>query len=474
MRSLDEVGSLVWSAVGGDPALAADHLTTTGERRVLPSCFDVTGFAAAAVGTAALGVARLAAARRGDRVVPSVSVDTREASAAFVCEHLFTPIGWELPDIWDPIAGDHPTADGWIRLHTNYGSHKAAALAALGLGAGAKRADVAAAVAQRGGDELEQAIVDAGGCAAAMRSAAAWAAHPHGAVVALEPAIRWADPADPAADPAAGGGGGQTIDLAPISGHRQPLHGVKVLDLTRVIAGPVCTRFLAAHGATVLRLDPPGFAEVAALLPETTAGKRTAWLDLADPRRRARFLELVAEAHVLVHGLRPGAMEGLGLGDDELRAANPTLVTARLDAYGWEGPWAGRRGFDSLVQMSCGIAAAGMAAAGAAKPTPLPAQALDHGAGHLLAAAVASALADGRPADIRASLVGVANLLTSLPDPDGMASPKPTWGPSDRVERDTEWGLATAAPIPGTIAGCPTFLDLPSGPLGRHRPTFTG
>jgi hypothetical protein len=460
VRTLDEVGSLVWSATGGDPDLAADHLALTGERRVLPSCFDVTGFAAAAVGAAALGVARLAAARRGDGAVPAVAVDTREASAAFVCEHLFAPVGWELPDIWDPIAGDYETADGWIKLHTNYASHKAAALAALGLGAGAKRADVAAAVAERRGDDLEQGVVDAGGCAAALRTAETWATHPHGSVAVAEPAIR-----SVAAD--------GVLDLAPITGHRQPLHGVKVLDLTRVIAGPVCTRFLAAHGATVLRLDPPGFAEVAALLPETTAGKRTAWLDLADPRRRARFVELLAEADVLVHGLRPGAMEAHGLGDDAIRSINPGLVTARLDAYGWEGPWAGRRGFDSLVQMSCGIAAAGMAAAGASKPTPLPAQALDHGAGHLLAAAVASALADGRPADVRASLVGVANLLLSLPDPDGMAAPKPTWGPADRVERDTEWGLATAAPIPGTIAGCPTFLDLPSGPLGRHRPAFS-
>lgn len=457
MTPLDQVVSQVWAAVGDEPA-AASAIATTGARRVLPSCFDVTGFATAAVGAAALGVAQVAAARTGGEV-PGVAVDSREASAAFVCEHLFRPIGWHLPDVWDAIAGDYEAADGWIKLHTNYGSHKAAALTALELPAGTKKATVRNAVAERRVDELEQAVVDAGGCAAALRTRDEWAAHPHGAVAVAEPPVRRA-----ALD--------GTIALDPLRPGRQPLDGIKVLDLTRVIAGPVCARFLAAHGATVLRLDPPGFAEVPALLPETTAGKRTAWLDLADPRRKARFLDLVGEAHVVVHGLRPGAIETHGLGPDVLREANPSLVTARLDAYGWAGPWAGRRGFDSLVQMSSGIAAAGMAAAGADRPTPLPAQALDHGAGHLLAAAVTTALAAARPTDIRASLVGVGNLLWSLPDADGMATPAPTWHPDDRVERDTDWGLATAAPIPGTIAGFPTFLDLPAGPLGRHRPTF--
>ncbi|MDD9371909.1 MAG: CoA transferase, partial [Acidimicrobiales bacterium] len=252
----------------------------------------------------------------------------------------------------------------------------------------------------------------------------------------------------------------------------RPLAGVKVLDLTRVIAGPVCTRFLAAHGATVLRIDPPGFDEVGALLPETTAGKRAAWLDLSTTAGRNRFLSLVGEADVLVHGLRPGALERHGLGPDEVREANPAMVTARLDAYGWRGPWAARRGFDSLVQMSCGIAAAGMAATGADRPTPLPAQALDHGAGHLLAAAVARALASGRAADVTASLVGVANLLIGLPDPAGIGAGEPRWSDEDREQRATEWGPAMVAPMPGELAGWPMSLDAPAGPLGRHAPTF--
>ena len=160
-----------------------------------------------------------------------------------------------------------------------------------------------------------------------------------------------------------------------------------MLDLTRVIAGPVCTGFLAGHGADVLRIDPPGFDEVAALLPIVTAGQAVRGARPHDPTGRERFVELVADADVVVHGMRPGRWSG-SASAAALRRINPALVDAGLDAYGWCGPWAGRRGFDSLVQMSCGIAAAGALAAGVDRPVPLPAQALDHGTGYLLAAGV--------------------------------------------------------------------------------------
>ena len=209
--------------------------------------------------------------------------------------------------------------------------------------------------------ELEQQVVDRGGAAAVMYDAAAWRGLPHGLATAGEPPLRVA--------PAASAAAVSWAAVAPDC----PLAGIKVLDLTRVIAGPVCTRFLAAHGADVLRLDPPVFEEVAALVPIVTPGKRCAALDLTTAAGRERFVDLIAGADVVVHGLRPGAMEALGFGTAELRSINPGLVTARLDAYGWCGPWAGRRGFDSLVQMSCGIAVAGGLAAGGDRPVPPPA-----------------------------------------------------------------------------------------------------
>ncbi|MFN8016746.1 MAG: CoA transferase [Acidimicrobiales bacterium] len=434
----------LWHDLGGDPQLA-EATTFTGSAGALASPFDVTGFASACVAAAATAVAELAALRRGSPA-PAVVVDREAASAAFRYEALARPEGWELPPVWDPVAGDYEAADGWIRLHTNYAHHLDAVLAVLGVPA--ERSEVAAAVARWKADELEAAVVGAGGCAAAMRTEEAWDRHPAGVATAGErPMVLAADLPGSATGPT-------LAELAPGGG---PLAGVRVLDLTRVIAGPTGTRYLAAHGADVLRIDPPGFDEVPALLPEVTAGKRCAALDLRSDVGRDRFGSLVAEAHVVVGGLRPGAMAGLGWAPEDLRRLNPTLVTVTHDASGWSGPWAGRRGFDSLVQMSTGIAATGQEVAGAARPTPLPAQALDHGVGHLVAAAACRGLMrllrDGVAGDARGSLVGAANVVRSLRRPDEVPA-----GPVDLAARATEpaataWGPMRRVPLAGAIEG---------------------
>ena len=210
----------------------------------------------------------------------------------------------------------------------------------------------------------------------------------------------------------------------PTFGRGGPLAGVRVLDLTRVIAGPVGTRHLAAFGADILRVDPPGFEEMPSLLLETTRGKRRTALDLKAPDGRGQFETLVAGADVLVHGYRPDALARLGYTVEHLRLLNPSLVLVALDAYGWSGPWAVRRGFDSLVQMSSGIAHPGHAG----KPTPLPAQALDHGTGYLVAAAVCRALVSGR-SGARLALARTALEFVRLgqdgdPDAPGLIDPE--------------------------------------------------
>ncbi|QXC62875.1 CoA transferase [Aquihabitans sp. G128] len=459
--------AVLWAALGGEAALA-EAVATSGPEVVLPSVFDVTGFASAAAGAAALAVAELWAARTGS-ALPAVSVDRTAACASFLCEALFEPQGWERPPIWDPLAGDHRSADGWIRLHTNYASHRDAALGALGLDPAVEvtREEVAARVALRSGDELEAAVVDEGGCAAVLRDAASWGAHPAGLATASEAPVRLGDPVPIT--------GGTAVDLGTPPG-AAPLAGIRVLDLTRVIAGPVATRYLAGYGADVVRIDPPGFAEVGALLPETTLGKRCAALDLRVLDDRRRFEALVAEAHVVVAGLRPGALAGLGYDSVGLRSLNPALVTVSHDAYGWGGPWSGRRGFDSLVQMSTGIAAAGMVAAGSDRPVPLPAQALDHGVGHLLAAATCRALTrlvrTGATAEVRGSLVGAANHLLASPVPGGLAAERGPWPDDLLVPVATAWGAADRVPLAGTIAGLVPSFAVPAGPLGVAAPTW--
>jgi CoA-transferase family III len=200
-----------------------------------------------------------------------------------------------------------------------------------------------------------------------------WLSSPPGAATAEAPPVVITE------CPGSGSGSGRSLGGAVL-----PFDGVRVLDLTRVIAGPVATKFLAGYGADILRIDPPGFEEVPSLLPETTIGKRTTALDLTAPADRATFEQLVAGADVLIAGLRADALPGLGYDDQTLTGLNPELIIASLDAYGWDGPWRDRRGFDSLVQMSCGIAADGAAARGQDEPGPLPVQALDHATGWLL------------------------------------------------------------------------------------------
>ncbi|MEL7100329.1 MAG: CoA transferase [Pseudomonadota bacterium] len=404
---------------------AGAHVTQTGHAE-LPSCYAVTDLAVRSISAAASELAALTGAR-------NVSVDRRLAALWF--DMTLVPSGWALPPTWDAIAGVYKAKDGWIRLHTNAPHHRDAALRALGCAP--DKAAVAEAV--RGWDKtaLEAAIVAEGGAAAAMHSAADWAAHPQGRAVAQEPLIAWTET-----------GHGDT----PLA-----LEGLRVLDLTRVLAGPVATRFLAGYGAQVLRIDPPIWAEPG-VEPEVTLGKRRAGLDLTCAADRATFEDLLRAADVLVHGYRPGALGGLGFGAAQRQSLSPGLIDVSLCAYGWTGPWAGRRGFDSLVQMSCGIAAEGMARRGADHPVPLPVQALDHATGYLMAAAVLRAVrrrnATGAVQTARLSLARTAELLkaSGARDFEGQAISVQPADLSAGTEM-TDWGPARRVRFPLSVDG---------------------
>ncbi|KIC12581.1 CAIB/BAIF family CoA transferase [Leisingera sp. ANG-M1] len=380
------------------PAPDSYRTSGTGQWR---SAFAVTELANASVAAVGLELAGLIEALNLAPAAPEVTVDQRLASLWF--SYSFRPEGWEIPSLWDSIAGVYEASDGWIRLHTNLPHHRRAALQVLGCTG--ERAAVAAAVKSWQADTLECEIVAAGGVAAAMRSRAEWLAHPQGHAVAAEPLIHWTEP--------------QHIKLRgrPQATAARPLAGLRVLDLTRVLAGPVSTRTLAGFGAEVLRIDPPGWDEPG-VITDISLGKRMAALDLAKGEDRLVFETLLSQADVLVHGYRPGALEGLGYDRETRRRIAPNTVEASLDAYGWTGPWAARRGFDSLVQMSAGIAEAGQYWAGTDGPHPLPVQALDHATGYLMAAAVLSALTvaarnEAAPA-ARLSLARTAELLAGL------------------------------------------------------------
>lgn len=251
----------------------------------------------------------------------------------------------------------------------------------------------------------------------------------------------------------------------------RPLRSVRILDLTRVLAGPVAGRFLAGFGAEVLRIDPPDWDE-GAVIPEVTRGKRCARLDLRHPAQLVQFKRLLAECDVLLHSYRPDALDSLGLGATERQALNPGMIDVSLDAYGWSGPWRGRRGFDSLVQMSSGLAHQGMMAVGVDKPVALPVQALDHGTGYLLAAAVVHGLIrrreHGQVIQAKLSLVRTGELLVSRghdPSPKQMLDAETEDDLETQVEL-TSWGKARQLKFPLSVPGCEVRWEYPASRLG--------
>ncbi len=409
----------------------------------LVAAWDVEALATGAVAAFADAVVALLREAGGE---PGAAVDAPLVGAWF--RQALTPVGWALPSPWDPIAGDYRTADGWIRLHTNAPHHRTAALRVLG--AEPDRDAVAARVAAWRAGDLETAVVAAGGAAATMRSAEAWLAHPQGAAAQREPLV-------------------DRLHTVPDAGDWQPqpsrpLAGVRVLDLTRVIAGPVATRALAALGAAVVRVDPPDWDEPAAV-PDMTLGKHPARLDARTPEGRERLADLLGGADVLVSGYRRGALDSLGLGEAERQRIRPGLVEVALTAYGWHGPWAGRRGFDSLVQMSAGIAERGMRLAGADRPVPLPVQALDHATGWLMAAAAVAGLRDRlRGGSGSTAFLSLARTAAELLP----AEPRPAEAPEVPAGRsiETPWGAADLLPLPLRIDGVDLRFDAGPAPLG--------
>lgn len=432
---------------GSDDVTAAPTFLDTA---TFSSAFAVSELAAASIGLATQATADFIGSDQ------PVSVNVRLASRWF--QSSFVPRNRPAPALWDAFAGDYRSADGWIRLHTNAPHHRAAMTRVLG--EQPDRDALAHQVARWQAGTLEQAIVDAGGCAAQMRSEQQWQQHPQGQAVREEPLIDWqrgvAAPARRWPVPAA-----------------RPLLGVRVLDLTRVIAGPVATRFLASLGAEVLRIDPPGWHEPT-LDEEITCGKRRAVVDFKTASGRETLRELLEQADLLVHGYRADALEQLGF-DAETRAKlSPGLVDIGLNAWGWRGPWRNRRGFDSLVQMACGIADSGMRWSGRETPTPLPVQALDHATGYLMAAAALEGLrqrrASGYGVQARLSLARTALLLQQHPSREESPSAGILAHQHDTLPMVelTPWGvgerLRAAARLPGTPQLCAT----PGCAPGRH------
>jgi crotonobetainyl-CoA:carnitine CoA-transferase CaiB-like acyl-CoA transferase len=451
--------SALWHEAGLGPE-ALERVTLTGAEPHLPSSFRVGAAAQAAIAAATLAASEVWHRRGGPAA--HIGVDLRHAAQEFRSERDIERDGKPLPDAWDSIAGTYRCGDGrWVRLHTNFPHHRAGVLRLLDC-AGEREA-VRAALQAWDAFAFEQAAAEAGLCVTAMRSFAEWDAHPQGQATATLPPLRIERIGD--APPRA----------LPPPGDR-PLAGLRVLELTRVIAGPVGGRTLAAHGAEVLHITAPHLPSFDHLVLDVNRGKRAAHLDLRREDARATLRGLAAGADVFVQGYRPGAIAAHGFAPEALAALRPGIVCVSLSAYGEVGPWAARRGFDSLVQTASGFNHAEAAAAGIADaPKVLPCQALDHASGFLIAFGALAALlgqADqGGSWLVRVSLAGTGRWLRGLGRLEhGLAAPDPGMGDiADLLEEsDSGFGRLRAIRHAGMIEGAPPRYALPCVPLGSH------
>ena len=351
----------VLPALGVDKDAAARHVEVLAGN-VLPSALPVNTLACGAV--AAAGLAGLAV-RGGERV----HVDPRQVAVAFRNDQLQTVDGHRTAR-FGPLSGFFETADGWVRTHANYPHHRDRLVRALGLGPEASRDDAAAALKEWTAQEVEDTVTRDAGVAVRVRDVGEWMAGEQAA------AVRDHDLLEVSRD-------------GTVAATRLP-DRPRVLDLTRVIAGPVATRTLAYLGCDVLRVDNPSLPEIREQHIDTGAGKRSTLVNLHNEHARARVHDLLAGADVLVTGYRPGALATYHLDAASLAERHPHLVVATLTAWTPSGPWGRRRGFDSIVQAATGISMAESADGG--RPGAMPAQALDHATGYLLAAGILSAL----------------------------------------------------------------------------------
>jgi len=422
----------------------------------------VSTAAQASLGAAALAATEIGRLRNGLAQVASVDL----VDAAVECTGRFTLDG-VAPEIWDKVAGLYrcgPPGDGaWVRLHTNFAHHRDGTLRLLGLPEGptTTREQVAAALAGWNAADFEEQAAERNLVVARLRRFDEWDAHPQRAAVAALPLVEIERIGDAA-----------PIAWPALPSAALPLEGLRVLDLTRILAGPVAGRTLAAYGADVMLVNSPALPNIDAIA-DTSRGKRSALADLRDPGDRTAFQAVLSQAHVMLQGYRPGGIAALGFGPAEAARIRPGIVYVSLSAYGRSGPWSDRRGFDSLVQTATGFNDAEGRAAGAPEPKALPMQVLDMASAFLLAFGTQAALlrqrAEGGSWHVQVSLARTALWLRSLGRiENGFAAPKPDF--AARMEAsDSGFGRLVALRHAARLSQTPPRWRRPSVPPGTDR-----
>jgi crotonobetainyl-CoA:carnitine CoA-transferase CaiB-like acyl-CoA transferase len=456
-----EILADIWTSAGGDAA-ALDAVTLTGEEPQLPSSFRVAAAAQASVAATGLAAANIWKLRSGEQ--QDVSVDMRHAVVECRSERYLRVDGKPPPPAWDAIAGVYKTRDRrFVRLHTNFRHHRDAVCKVLNCKP--ERDDVQAALMQWDAEAFETAAY-AGGCVVAMmRSYDEWSALPHAKALAELPLISIEKIGEAAPKPWPDGD--------------RPLAGLRVLDLSRVIAGPVAGRTLAAHGADVMLISGPDLPTISWLSIDNGRGKLSSFVELKSEQGRGVLRDLLAQSDIFSQGYRPRALAALGFSPQDVAQISPGIVYVTLSAYGHAGPWADRRGFDSLVQTSTGFNHAEGQAAGVEGPKELPAQMLDHATGYFMAFGAMMAKArqsrEGGSWHVRVSLAQTGRWLWNLGRVADGFKTEDLKGESVKPlmeELPSGFGPLSSVKPSAILSKTPAFWARPSMPLGSHPPKW--
>jgi crotonobetainyl-CoA:carnitine CoA-transferase CaiB-like acyl-CoA transferase len=475
MQSPREILSDIWTSAGGDPP-ALDTVTLTGDEPQLPSSFRVAAAAQASIAVTGLAAAQVWKLRSGQS--QDVAVDMRHAVVECRSERYLRVDGKPPPPTWDVIAGIYKTRDQrFVRLHTNFRHHRDAVCRVLNCKP--ERDDVQAALMQWDAEAFETAAYAAGGVVAMMRSHEEWSASPHAKALAELPLLSIEKIGEAAPKPWPKSSTKTWTSKTSTEGGDRPLAGVRVLDLSRVIAGPVAGRTLAVHGADVLLISGPDLPAIPWLTIDTGRGKLSSFVELKSEQGRDVFRGLLAQADIVSQGYRPKSIAALGFSPEEAATINPGIVYVSMSAYGHAGPWAERRGFDSLVQTSTGFNHAEGQAAGVEGPKELPAQMLDHATGYLMAFGAMMAKArqsrEGGSWHVRVSLAQTGRWLWNLGRvADGFKTEDLK---SEMVTLFTEeipsgFGPLRSVRHAAVLSKTPAFWARPAMPLGSHPPQW--
>jgi crotonobetainyl-CoA:carnitine CoA-transferase CaiB-like acyl-CoA transferase len=434
---------------------------------LLPTSFKVTETGTATLAAVGLAVSDLWELRTGRR--QNLSIDTGHATASLRSTKYLRLDGAKVDTERNTVMGIYPARNGrWSYLHCNFPHHRAAALKVLGVPE--DRQAVTEAVAKWDAQELEEAIIAAGGAGGMVRSAAEWAEHPQGRAVASLPLMEIVKIGDSPPEALPDG--------------ERPLSHLRVLDLTRVLAGPTCARVLAEQGADVMKISAPHIPTITYQEYDTGLGKLSAHLDLRDEKELGTLRDLVRDCDVFSQGYRPGTLAGRGLSPEALAALRPGIVCVSLCAFGHEGPWASRRGFDTAVQVVSGIAArqGELYPGDDGAPKFYPLSAIDYLTGNLMAFGAMVALrrraVEGGSWFVRTSLAQIGHWLQAqgelaAGDLDGVAAEfEATDIEKWTTSTDTPMGRLTHLAPVVQFSETPARWARPSVPLGHSDPVW--